>query len=164
AHPGTQGPPGARGQTRLDVPVSGPTNDRWQEVEAALAEAMRTERARPAKRERVVIGGGRGPSRVVRPLDDVEQLTEAGEEMVGELVRTQLTLALTLMVFTAMVLGAIPLVFLLVPSLGTTSIFGLRLPWLLLGLAVYPLFIAVAWFYNHRADRNEQKFIEKVEN
>ncbi len=144
--------------------MSGATNDRWQEVEAALAEAMRSERSRPAKRERVVIGGGRGLGRVVRPLDEVEQLTDAGEEMVNKLVRTQLTLAVTLMVFTAMVLGAIPLAFLLVPSLGTTSVFGLRLPWLLLGLAVYPLFIAVAWFYNHSADRNEQKFTEMVEN
>lgn len=144
--------------------MSGPTNDRWQEVEAALAEAMRSNRGRPAKRERVVIGGGRGPSRVVRPLDEVEQLTGAGEALVNQLVRTQLTLALTLMVFTAVVLGAIPLVFLLVPSLATISIFGLRLPWLLLGFAVYPLFIAVAWFYNRSADRNEQEFTEMVEN
>lgn len=144
--------------------MSGTPNDRWQEVEAALAEAMRADRSRPAKRERVVIGGGRGLARVVRPLDDVEQLTEAGEDMISKLVRTQLTLAVQLMVFTAVVLGAIPLVFLLAPSLATISIFGLRLPWLLLGFAVYPFFIAVAWFYNRSADRNEQEFTEKVEN
>ncbi|MGQ0778046.1 MAG: hypothetical protein ACT4NY_27150 [Pseudonocardiales bacterium] len=144
--------------------MSGAANDGWREVEAALAEAMRTDRAKPAKRERVVIGGGRGPSRVVRPLDEVAQLTKIGEKMINDLVRDQLTLALKLMVFTAVVLGAIPLVFLLAPSLATISIFGLRLPWLLLGFAVYPLLIAVAWFYNRSADRNEQEFTEMVEN
>lgn len=144
--------------------MSAPEGDRWQEVEAALAEAMHSGRGRPAVRERVVLAERRSSRRVVRPLAEVEELTGAGEALLNDLVRTQLTLALKLMMFTAVVLGAIPLAFLLVPSLGTSSIFGLRLPWLLLGFAVYPLFIAVAWFYNRCVDRNEQEFTEMVEN
>lgn len=144
--------------------MSGETSDRWQEVEAALAEAMHSGQGRPAKRVRVVLAERRCSRRVVRTLAEVEELTGAGEVLVSQLVRTQLRLALKLMVLTAVVLGAIPLAFLLVPPLGTISIFGLRLPWLLLGFAVYPFFIAVAWSYNRSIDRNEQEFTEMVEN
>jgi hypothetical protein len=52
----------------------------------------------------------------------------------------------------------------LMPSLGTVTVLGLRLPWLLLGFAVYPFFVAVAWSYNRSADRNEQDFADMVEN
>jgi uncharacterized membrane protein YbaN (DUF454 family) len=34
----------------------------------------------------------------------------------------------------------------------------------MLGLAVYPFFVMVAWSYNRSADRNEQAFAEWVEN
>ncbi|MGH3917365.1 MAG: hypothetical protein ACRDTC_28725 [Pseudonocardiaceae bacterium] len=144
--------------------MSDDQSDRWQEAEAALAEALRTERGRPTKRERVVLAQRGGNRRVVRTLAEVEELTGAGEALLNQLVRNQLVLALRLMMLTAVVLGAIPLVFWLVPLLGTVSILGLRLPWLLLGFAVYPFFLAVAWSYNRSADRNEQEFTEMVEN
>ncbi|HET9256582.1 MAG TPA: hypothetical protein VFO16_15480, partial [Pseudonocardiaceae bacterium] len=90
--------------------------------------------------------------------------TGVGEVLVKQLVGAQLKLTLRLMGLTVLVLGAIPLVFLLLPSLGVTTILGLRLPWLLLGLAIYPFFVAVAWSYNRGAERNEQDFAEMVEN
>ncbi|MFN2496750.1 MAG: hypothetical protein ABR608_12705 [Pseudonocardiaceae bacterium] len=141
--------------------------DQWQEVEAALQQAMGPPTAgkpKAAKRERVVLAERRSSRRVVRTLADVEEQTGVGELLVRQLMRTQLNLAIRLMLLTAVVLGAILAAFLLVPSLGTVSIGGLRLPWLLLGLAVHPFFIAVAWSYNRRADRNEQEFTEMVEN
>ena len=84
--------------------------------------------------------------------------------LVRQLVRVQLLLSIRLMLLIVVVLGAIPVAFVLLPSLGTTTILGLRLPWLLLGLAVYPFFVAVAWSYNRSAERNEQDFAEMVEN
>ena len=140
--------------------------DQWREVEAALAQAMKPEsagKAKAAKRERVVLAERRSSRRVVRTLADVQQQTGVGELLVRELMRAQLNLAIRLMVLTTVVLGGL-LVGLLVPSLGTVGIGGLRLPWLLLGLAVYPFLIAVAWSYNRRANRNEQEFTEMVEN
>ena len=71
--------------------------------------------------------------------------------------------SIRLMLLTVLVLAGIPLLFLM-PSLGTITIVGLRLPWLLLGFAVYPFFVAVAWSYNRSADRNEQDFADMVEN
>jgi hypothetical protein len=38
------------------------------------------------------------------------------------------------------------------------TIFGARLPWLLLGLAAYPLLIAVGVYFVRGATRNEQDF------
>lgn len=141
--------------------------DGWREVEAALQQAIAppvSGRGRPGKRERVVLAERRSSRRVVRTLADVEEQTGVGEVLVRQLVRAQFTLAMRLMALTGAVLGSIPLVFLLVPSLGTVGVLGLRLPWLLLGFAVYPFFIVVAWSYNRRADRNEQEFTEMVEN
>jgi hypothetical protein len=126
-------------------------------------------RSKPGKRERIVLAQRRNSRRVVRTLAELEDrtsvgLTSVGEALVRQLVRVQLMLSIRLMLLTVVVLVSIPLAFLLVPWLGTTDVLGLRLPWLLLGLAVYPFFVVVAWSYNRSADRNEQAFAEWVEN
>jgi len=156
---------------------TGPDSDPWAalvkaaEQAAAQEQAAKestlypiTSRAKAGKRERIVLAKRRNSRRVVRTLAELEDQTSVGEVLVRQLVRVQLMLSVRLMLLTVVVLGAIPVVFLLVPSLGTTTILGLRLPWLLLGLAVYPFFVAVAWTYNRGAERNEQDFAEMVEN
>lgn len=135
--------------------------DPWAALEEAASGVVR---GKPPKRERVVLAERRSSRRVVRTLAEVEEQTGVGEMLVRQLVRAQLTLALRRMLVTVLVLGGIPLVFLLVPSAGTAGVLGLRIPWLVLGLAVYPFFLGVAWSYNRTADRNEQDFTEMVEN
>jgi hypothetical protein len=144
-------------------------DDPW----AALEEAIHGSSSEPAppngkaklgKRERIVLAQRRNSRRVVRTLAELEDQTGVGELLVRQLVRVQLLLAIRLMLLTVVVLGSIPLVFLLAPSLGTVSVLGLWLPWLLLGFGVYPFFVAVAWSYNRSADHNEQEFTETVEN
>lgn len=122
-----------------------------------------TAHGKAGKRERIVLAERRRTRRVVRTLAEVEEQTGVGEVLVRQLVRVQLILALRLGLLTVAVLGAIPLAFALLPSLGTISIGGFRLPWLLLGVAVYPFLLAVGWSYNRSADRNEQDFTEMVE-
>jgi hypothetical protein len=124
----------------------------------------RADRTNLDKREQIVLAKRRSGRRVVRTLAEVEDLTSVGKVLLRRLMWIQLMLSLRLMLLIVVVLVSIPLAFLLVPSLGTTNILGLRLPWLLLGLAVYPFFVAVAWFYNRSADRAEQGFAEWVEN
>src|SRR5262245_14621082 len=121
-------------------------------------------RAKTAKRERIVLAKRRSSRRVVRTLAELEDQTSVGEVLVKQLVRVQLMLSIRLMALTVILLGSIPVVFWLLPSLGTTTVLGLRLPWLLLGLAIFPFFVAVAWSYNRGAERNEQDFVEMVEN
>ena len=121
-------------------------------------------RIKAGKRERIVLAKRRSSRRVVRTLAELEDQTSVGEVWVNQLVRAQLKLSIRLMALTVVLLGSIPIGFLLLPSLGTTTVLGLRLPWLLLGLAIYPFFVAVAWSYNRGAERNEQDFAEMVEN
>jgi len=157
--------------------ATGQDSDPWAALVKAAEDAAAQERAaqdstvypiagrtKAGKRERIVLAKRRNSRRVVRTLAELEDQTSVGEVLVRQLVRVQLMLSVRLMLLTVVVLGAIPVAFLLVPSLGTTTIFGLRLPWLLLGLAVYPFFVVVAWSYNRGAERNEQDFAEMVEN
>lgn len=131
---------------------------------APLQQAHReSHRPKAGKRERIVLAQRRRTRRVVRTLAEVEEQTGVGEVLVRQLVRAQLILALRLGLLTVVVLGSIPLAFALLPSLGTISIAGLRLPWLLLGVGVYPFLLAVGWSYNRSAERNEQDFTEMVE-
>ncbi len=60
-------------------------------------------------------------------------------------------------------LGLLPAVFAFYPELGRTEVLGLRLPWLLLGVLVYPLLLAVGWLHVRLAERNEREFAEAVD-
>ncbi len=43
------------------------------------------------------------------------------------------------------------------------TVFGVPLPWLLLGLVAYPYLVLLGWLYVRRAERNEQRFRDLVE-
>ena len=146
-----------------------PHGDPWAALEQAAqgslyGSAGPAGKAKLGKRERVVLAKRRNSRRVVRTLAELEDQTGVGEVLVNQLVRVQLILAIRLMALTVLVVGSIPVILWLAPSLGEISVLGVPLPWLLLGLAVYPVFLAVAWAYNRRVDRNEQDFAEMVEN
>ncbi len=51
----------------------------------------------------------------------------------------------------------------LLPEVGRFHVLGLRVPWLLLGLLVYPFLVGVAWRYTRVADRVEQNFADHVQ-
>jgi hypothetical protein len=160
----------------MSTGASGQDHDPWAALDAAAQAAAPppaetengvypiTGRAKASKRVRVVLATRRNNRRVVRTLAELEDQTSVGEELLRQLLRAQLTLSIRLMVLTVLVLVGIPLAFVRAPSLGTLTFLGLRLPWLLLGFAVYPFFVAVAWSYNRSADRNEQDFAEMAEN
>ncbi|WP_407671602.1 hypothetical protein [Nocardia aurantiaca] len=105
----------------------------------------------------MVLAERRG-ARVVRTRVEVEEQTEVGAVLIGGLIRAQFGLAVRLGLVTVVVLGALPLVFL--GPLGAATVFGIRLPWLLLGLLAYPLLYGVGRMYTRLAERNEQDFDE----
>lgn len=118
---------------------------------------------RPPRRVRIVLAERHPNRRVHRTRADVEEQTHVGEVLLRQLVREQLNLAVRLGLLTLAVLFAIPGAFALVPSLRTLDVYGLRLPWLVLGVTVYPFLLGVAWIFNRGAERNEQEFSEMVE-
>ena len=76
--------------------------------------------------------------RLDRTVREIEEQTRVGEVLVQGLIRAQLGLALRLSVVVAALLGGLPLLFAVVPGLAAVEVFGLRLPWLLLGILAYP--------------------------
>ena len=114
------------------------------------------------QRTRVVLSQRRG-ARMVRTRVEVQQHTEIGDAMIRGLVRAQLGLAVRLALVTACTLGAIPLLCSVFPALGTTVVLGIRLPWLILGFAVYPVLFVVGRLYVRLAERNEQDFTDLVD-
>ena len=78
------------------------------------------------------------------------------------LMRSQLRLALGVLLLLGLTVGALPLLFELSPGLRRADLFGVPVPWFLLGLAVYPVLVALGWFYVARAERNEDVFKDMV--
>jgi hypothetical protein len=94
---------------------------------------------------------------------ELEEQSPIGEALVRGLVRAQLAAALRLAAVVAVALGGLPLLFAFAPTLAQFRLFGVALPWLLLGVVAYPLLFLVGAAYVHLAERNEQEFTDLVE-
>jgi hypothetical protein len=94
---------------------------------------------------------------------EIEEQTEVGDVLVSGLIRAQLGLAVRLALLVGGLFGALPLLFALAPALGRYRLFGVELPWLLLGVAAYPVLVGVAVVYVRLAERNEQDFADLVD-
>lgn len=104
-----------------------------------------------------------GPDRRSRPLartHDIDEETSLGSVYVRSLMRAQLSLALGVVAVLAVTIGALPLLFHLVPEVGNAQVAGLPIAWLVLGVLVYPWLLLLGWAYVQRAERNEQHFTE----
>lgn len=117
----------------------------------------------PPRRKRVVLADSRAPVIVLRTVIELEEQTSWAEEVVRGFIRTQLRTAARLALLVMCTLGSVPLLFFLFPDLSTTSVAGVRLPWLVLGVLPFPLLFGVGYWYNARAERNERDFVDMVE-
>ncbi|MFD3405209.1 hypothetical protein ACFWUU_31275 [Kribbella sp. NPDC058693] len=93
---------------------------------------------------------------------EIDEQTRLGEIYMLSLVQSQLRLTLAVIGVVLLVLGSIPLLFWLVPPVRTLSIFGLPLPWVILGILVYPVVYIAARIYVRNAERIEAEFTEFV--
>lgn len=94
---------------------------------------------------------------------DIDEQTHVGEVYMRALVRVQLRLALGVLAVFLLVLGGLPLLLVLDRGLSDIAVVGIPLPWLVLGLLVYPVLIGGGWVYVRLAERNERDFAEFVE-
>lgn len=78
------------------------------------------------------------------------------------LVQSQLRLTLAVIAGVLVILGSIPLLFWLVPPTRTLLVLGLPLPWVILGILVYPVVYVAARIYVRQAERIETEFTEFV--
>lgn len=104
------------------------------------------------------------PSHVRRSIrQEIDESTGVGEVYMRSLIRSQLRAALTVAITLVLSIGALPLVFLAFDSVTDYTIWGVPLPWLVLGVAVYPGLFALGWLYLRQAERAERDFAELVE-
>lgn len=100
------------------------------------------------------------PAPLTREIDDQ---TGLGEVYISSLIRSQLRLALAVLTVSLGVLAALPLVFHLFPEVAAVQVLGITLPWLVLGVVVYPAILGAAWFYAHNAERVERDFVDLLD-
>ncbi|GAB3200001.1 hypothetical protein GCM10027062_18230 [Nocardioides hungaricus] len=119
-----------------------------------------TDTGTPPERVRVT-----GPPRRRTPAartSDIDDETRLGGVYLGSLLREQLRLALGILLALVLLVGTLPLAFHLWPGLAAVDLLGVPLPWLLLGVVVYPTLLGLGWAYVRRAERNERDFAELV--
>lgn len=105
----------------------------------------------------------RAPSTSLTLTKEIDEQTRLGSALLRSLMRAQLRLAAGILGFLALTLGGLPLLFYAKPQLNHATIAGIHLPWILLGAVVYPLLVALGWFFVRRAERNERAFSDMVE-
>ncbi len=104
---------------------------------------------------------GRGGRRRT-PRDELAEATAHGDVYLRRLVRAQLALSISALVAFIGLLGALPLLLILVPHLASVSIVHIPLPLLLVAVPLFPLFVAIGWTYQRRADALDEAFRELV--
>ncbi|MGW1680455.1 hypothetical protein [Saccharopolyspora sp. NPDC002376] len=115
------------------------------------------------RRKRVVLADRRRTRQVARTMLELEEQTSVGEVLVTSLVKAQLRSALLLMGVVSAVLFGLPALFWAVPAIGDVAVAGVRLPWLLLGVLVYPFLVLIGYLCTRRAEQHERDFIDIVE-
>jgi hypothetical protein len=117
-----------------------------------------------SKRQVVVWRGDRVPVQHDIPgPGDLRDDTSTGRVLISSLMRAQLSLSLLCLMLALAVTISFPLIAALVPAVGRTKVAGLPLTLVVLGFAIYPVFLAVGWFYHRQARQLEVRFTDLVD-
>lgn len=96
-------------------------------------------------------------------VGDLADDTAGGRLLVQSLIRAQLGLSLLCLALALTVTASIPVIAVLVPETSRVRVAGLPLTLIVLGVAIYPVLIAVGWFYNRQARQLEARFTDLVD-
>ena len=96
------------------------------------------------------------------PAREIAEHTEIGSAYMASLIRTQRRSALAMCVVVAAMLFATALAGALTPRYSTLRLFGIAVPWLVLGIVVYPVLIGIGWYTARVAERHERDFASLV--
>lgn len=119
------------------------------------------EEAGPRHTQRVRVTATRRGASTARRLPVASALAEqtsVGELYLQGLLRAQLRLTAAVTGAVGAMLLGIPLVFALVPATRQLHVGPLPLPWLVLGVLIYPAIVGMAAFYTRRTEQTERRF------
>jgi hypothetical protein len=123
-----------------------------------------TERAAPPQRVRITHprteAARRAPARPA--VREINEQTQLGEVYMSSLIRSQRRLAVVVVSTIGVLLAGTSLATAVAPRLARLHALGIPLPWLLLGILIYPTLIVLAWYTVRHAERNERAFTELV--
>lgn len=103
----------------------------------------------------------RGPTRPV--TTEIDEQTGLGEVYMAALLRAQLRLSASVLVAVAAGLGILPLLFLAVPATHQLHVWRVPLPWIILGVLIYPVVALAALYYVRHAEAIERDFADLVD-
>jgi hypothetical protein len=96
---------------------------------------------------------------VRRPAaQELEEQTGLGEVYLSALLRAQLRLSVAILLGSAVVVLGLPALFVLLPSTRSLMVGPIPLPWLAVGVLIYPVVFVAARIYVQQAERIEREF------
>ncbi len=99
-----------------------------------------------------------------RPVTtEIDEQTGLGEVYMAALMRAQLRLSVSVIVAVAVGLCVLPLLFLAVPATRELHVWLVPLPWVILGVLVYPVLALAATYYVWHAEAIEREFADLVD-
>ena len=102
-------------------------------------------------------------TRNVSIASEIDEQTRLGEVYITSLMRSQLRLALGVLLVLASTLGLLPLLFTAVPGLAEIDLLGVPLPWILLTVVAFAEIISLGWYYVRHAEHNEDAFSDLLD-
>jgi uncharacterized membrane protein (DUF485 family) len=96
------------------------------------------------------------------PVREIDEQTGLGDVYMLSLIRSQRRLAVTVCAAAAVLLVGTALLGAYLPDFVAARLFGVPVPWLVLGLLVYPALIALGWYAVRSAERTERDFVDLV--
>jgi hypothetical protein len=96
-------------------------------------------------------------------IGDVQSDTVYGRLLVRSLTRAQLGLSLMCLALAVGVIASLPVIMALLPGAAEITVEGLPLTLVVLGAGIFPVLMAVGWFYKRQARQLEARFIELVD-
>lgn len=102
-------------------------------------------------------------AREVSIASEIDAQTSLGEVYISSLMRSQLRLAILVVGVLSLTVGALPLVFHLVPVTRSLELLGVPVAWIVLSVVAFAEIIALGWFYVRHAERNEDNFSDLLD-
>ena len=119
--------------------------------------------SRPRRRRVVLADSTKSRGKALRTIIELEEQTSVGEKLVRDLIRQQLKSAFGLAFAVLIGMCLLPITFYLFPQIGDLKILGIGIPWLVLGLAPFPILYGVGWVFRRQAERHERDFVNMVD-
>ena len=121
---------------------------------------MSTPHTGPPRRVRITSPRreARRPGERRPPSQELEEQTGLGEVYLSALLKAQLRLSVAILLGIAVVVLGLPTLFVLAPATRDILIGPIPLPWLAVGVLIYPVVFVAARIYVHQSERIEREF------